>query len=329
MIVFGDVRRDGRLGQRGVPGPAPRRGHLRPVHELRLRGQHRGGRGSPAPAGRRDDDQPAAQVVDTPDTPTIETLVDLAQRARLPRSDRRLDRGRHAEERRRQLAHPDGTRELLASACPGDREVDLKRLGAQLEPAEVEPFDDGRLRAAPGAGQGLHRPGRAGRGEPAASATCVDPRVVEGSAWVTGANEPGRHAFDLVAGRDFTADGAIGAAEIRDGDPCPALRRPLEIARGIEMGHVFQLGRKYADALGLTALGQNGKPVDGHDGLLRRRRHPRGRRDRRGHARRARAVLAARGRAGRRAPRRHRQGRRASSRPPSSSPPSSRRTAST
>jgi prolyl-tRNA synthetase len=90
----------------------------------------------------------------------------------------------------------------------------------------------------------------------------VDPRVAEGTRWVTGANEAGRHVIDLVAGRDFTADGTIEAAEVRDGDPCPNCDEGvLESARGIEMGHVFQLGRKYADALGLQVLDENGKLV--------------------------------------------------------------------
>jgi prolyl-tRNA synthetase len=89
----------------------------------------------------------------------------------------------------------------------------------------------------------------------------VDPLVVEGSAWVTGANEPDKHAAYVVRGRDFTPDGEIGAVEIRDGDRCARCGSPLQIARGIELGHVFQLGDKYAKTFGLTALDQNGKPV--------------------------------------------------------------------
>ena len=87
----------------------------------------------------------------------------------------------------------------------------------------------------------------------------LDPRVVPGTRWITGANEPGRHVFDLVAGRDFTADGTVEAAEVRAGDPAPDGSGPLELARGIEIGHIFELGRKYAEALGLTVLDQNGK----------------------------------------------------------------------
>ena len=89
----------------------------------------------------------------------------------------------------------------------------------------------------------------------------VDPRVVDGTRWVTGANAPGHHVIDLVAGRDFTADGTIEAAEVRDGDACPSCGQPLETARGIEMGHIFQLGRKYAEALELKVLDRNGKLV--------------------------------------------------------------------
>lgn len=89
----------------------------------------------------------------------------------------------------------------------------------------------------------------------------VDPRVVEGSAWITGANLPGRHVFDLVVGRDFTPDGVVEACEVREGDPAPDGSGPLSTARGIEMGHIFQLGRKYAEALGLKVLDSNGKLV--------------------------------------------------------------------
>jgi prolyl-tRNA synthetase len=85
--------------------------------------------------------------------------------------------------------------------------------------------------------------------------------VSEGTAWVTGADESGRHVLDLVAGRDFTADGTIEAAEVRDGDACPSCGGSLTLARGIEIGHIFQLGRKYADALGLKVLDEKGELV--------------------------------------------------------------------
>jgi prolyl-tRNA synthetase len=89
----------------------------------------------------------------------------------------------------------------------------------------------------------------------------VDPRIVAGTRWITGANEPGRHVYDLVAGRDFSWDGVIEAAEVRAGDGCSACGEPVSIARGIEIGHIFQLGRKYAEALGLQVQDENSELV--------------------------------------------------------------------
>jgi prolyl-tRNA synthetase len=89
----------------------------------------------------------------------------------------------------------------------------------------------------------------------------VDPRIVDGTSWITGADETGRHVVGLVAGRDFTADGTIEAAEVREGDPSPDGAGPLVMARGIEIGHIFQLGRKYTDAFTVDVLGEDGKPV--------------------------------------------------------------------
>jgi prolyl-tRNA synthetase len=144
---------------------------------------------------------------------------------------------------------------------PGDREVDLKRVEAQLAPAEIEAFTDDDFAARPHLVKGYIGPGALGLEKPAGIRYLTDPRIVSGSRWITGADEPGRHVVDLVYGRDFTADGTIEAAEIHAGDPCPVCAAGLEIARGIEIGHIFQLGRKYSDALGLTVLDQHGKQV--------------------------------------------------------------------
>src|SRR5690606_6278745 len=96
--------------------------------------------------------------------------------------------------------------------------------------------------------------GRANTGREDAVRYLLDPRVVPGTRWITGANVEGRHVFDLVAGRDFVGDGVVEAAEVREGDPAPDGSGPLELARGIEIAHVFELGRKYAEALGLQVL---------------------------------------------------------------------------
>jgi prolyl-tRNA synthetase len=160
------------------------------------------------------------------------------------------------------LKHPDGTREPLAIGLPGDREVDVKRLEGQLEPTELEPFDETEFKKHPALVKGYIGPGALGEKNASAIRYLVDPRVVEGTRWVTGADAEGSHVLDLVAGRDFTPDGTIEAAEVWDGDPCPNCDGGvLEAARGIEMGHIFQLGRKYADALGLQVLDESGKLV--------------------------------------------------------------------
>ena len=160
------------------------------------------------------------------------------------------------------LTHPDGTREPLAIGLPGDREVDVKRLEGQLEPITVEPMDDAELRKHPALVKGYIGPEVLGEESASGIRYLVDPRVVAGTRWVTGANVDGSHVIDLVAGRDFTPDGTIEAAEVRDGDACPRCADgTLATARGIEMGHVFQLGRKYADALDLKVLDENGKLV--------------------------------------------------------------------
>lgn len=203
---------------------------------------------------------PAAHVEDTPDTPTIESLVDLAN-ARYPREDRPWTAADTLKNVVLWVRQPDGSREILVVGLPGDREVDLKRLEAQVAPGEIDAFEDADFAKFPALVRGYIGPQALGAESDSGIRYLVDPRVARGTAWLTGANEPGKHVFDLVCGRDFTPDGTIEAAEVRPGDPAPDGSGPLELARGIEMGHIFQLGRKYADALGLQVLDENGKLV--------------------------------------------------------------------
>jgi prolyl-tRNA synthetase len=188
------------------------------------------------------------EVLDTPDTPTIETLASLLGIAAADTLKNVVLRTKT----------PGGDWQLLVVGVPGDREVDLKRIGGQLEPTIVEQAGPEDLARVPALVKGYIGPQILAE---AKVRYLVDPLVVEGSAWVTGANSEGHHARNVVRGRDFIPAGEIGAVEIRDGDRCPKCRSPLEIARGIELGHVFQLGTKYAETFGLTALDQNGKPV--------------------------------------------------------------------
>jgi prolyl-tRNA synthetase len=214
-----------------------------------------------APAPVPYDDAPQSHAEQTPDTPTIDTLV-AHLNAQHPRADRAWHPGDTLKNVLVLLKHPDGTSEPLAIGLPGDREVDQKRLEGQLEPIEVEPMDDAELRKHPALVKGYIGPAALGEKSESRIRYLVDPRVSEGTRWVTGANVAGSHVLDLVAGRDFTADGTIEAAEVLDGDACPQCDSgTLESARGIEMGHIFQLGRSYAEALDLRVLDENGKLV--------------------------------------------------------------------
>jgi prolyl-tRNA synthetase len=199
--------------------------------------------------------QPEAVDYETGETPTIATLVDWANSADLGRTVTAADTLKNILLKVRQ---PDGEWELLAVGVPGDREVDEKRLEASLEPAEYQLLTDADFEANPFLVKGYIGP----RGLQANGVRyLVDPRIVDGTSWITGADVKGKHVANLVAGRDFTPDGTIEAAEVRDGDMSPDGRGPLVSARGIEIGHIFQLGYKYTDAFTVDVLGENGKPV--------------------------------------------------------------------
>ncbi|MDX6263222.1 MAG: prolyl-tRNA synthetase, partial [Kribbellaceae bacterium] len=204
---------------------------------------------------------PAAEVVDTPDTPTIDSLVDALNAKHARVDGREWTAADTLKNVLVMLAHPDGTREPLAIGVPGDRNLDEKRLGAQVEPAEVVAFEESDFAKNPSLAKGYIGPGVLGSENTSKIRYLLDPRVAEGSAWVTGADKTGFHVINLVYGRDFTADGTIQAAEVRDGDEAPDGSGPLSSARGIEMGHIFQLGKKYAEALDLKVLDHNGKLV--------------------------------------------------------------------
>ena len=212
---------------------------------------------------------PAPSAILTPGAATIDTLVEQANQF-APRADRPWQGSDTLKNVAFRLTWPGGRSELLIVGLPGDRDIDLKRLDAAIAPAEATPLTEEDFAANPGLVKGYIGPVSlagdavvAHLGSEAATGVryLVDPRVVAGTAWLTGANVADTHLIDVVAGRDFTADGVLDVAEIRDGDPAPDGSGGLSLARGIEMGHIFQLGRKYADALGLKVLDSNGKLV--------------------------------------------------------------------
>ena len=191
---------------------------------------------------------PALEELDTPNTPTIDSLVDVL--------NSKFGGGfTGASTLKNVLLMAD--KKAISVLVPGDREVDLKRLQAGLPGVEeLRVFEEVDFAKHPGLVKGYIGPQDAGK---FGITVYADPRVAPGTSWVTGANKKDRHARNVVNGRDFTPDAYVEAAEIREGDSCPECSTAVVIDRAIEIGHIFQLGRKYADALGLTVLDQNGK----------------------------------------------------------------------
>ena len=221
---------------------------------------------TPVPEALPTDGLPAAVVHDSPNTPTIATLVDLAN-AKVKRADGRTwSAGDTLKNVVLALTSPEGKRSLVVVGLPGDREVDAKRAEVAFAPNDVEQATEADFAANPGLVKGYIGPVKDGKAVLGTKSSTgirylLDPRVVDGTAWITGANVGEKHVFDLVKGRDFDADGIADIAEVRAGDQAPDGSGPLELARGIEIGHVFQLGRKYAEALDLKVLDENGKLV--------------------------------------------------------------------
>lgn len=193
-------------------------------------------------------DTPAMEELDTPNTPTIDSLVAVL--------NEKFGGGfTGASTLKNVLLMAD--KNAISVLVPGDREVDLKRLQANLAGVEeLRTFEDADFSKYPGLVKGYIGPQDAGK---LGITLYADPRVAPGTSWVTGANKKDRHARNVVNGRDFTPDAYVEAAEIREGDSCPDCQTSIVIDRAIEIGHIFQLGRKYSDALGLTVLDQNGK----------------------------------------------------------------------
>jgi prolyl-tRNA synthetase len=228
------------------------------------------------PAPLSFDGLPDPVIFDSPDTPTIQTLVDHAN-AHLeapspgiagPATDGTTTwtAAHTLKNVVLALTHLDGTRELVIVGIPGDRDVDDKRVEVAFAPAAVEAATDADFERHPFLVRGYIGPWSgtgAVLGEESATGIryLLDPRVVDGTRWITGANIHEKHVHSLVAGRDFTGDGYIDVATVREGDAAPDGSGPVSLARGMEIGHVFQLGRFFAETLGLKVLDENGKLV--------------------------------------------------------------------
>ncbi|OFR91254.1 proline--tRNA ligase [Micrococcus sp. HMSC067E09] len=218
---------------------------------------------------------PAAEVKDTPVSTTIAALVDVANDL-APREDGPWTAADTLKCVVLTAVLDGDERRQFVVAVPGDRDVDLKRLEASVGEAlgvhgepTVEAATEADLKRHPSLVKGYIGPGEGPDGRKVLGAEdsvsglafLVDPRIAAGTTWITGANADQKHVFGLVAGRDFTWDGVVESTVVREGDASPDGTGALTTRRGIEMGHIFQLGRKYAEALDLKVLDQNGKQV--------------------------------------------------------------------
>ena len=307
----GDVRRDGRLGQRGVPRQGRgRRGHLRPLHPLRLRRQRRGRHRPRARRGRRTTTRPPrtrrTRPTPRPSTPWSTTSTRPSRATTAP--------GRPATPSRTCSScssTPTARASRSPSACPATARSTRSASRASSSPSRSRRWTRPSSPSTPRWSRATSDPEALGEDSKSGIRFLVDPRIVEGTRWVTGANVPGSHVIDMVVGRDFTPDGTIEAADVRDGDTCPNCLEGIARVRprhrdGPHLPARPQLRR------GPRAPGarRERQARDRHDGLLRHRPVARGRRHRRGHPRRQRPLLAAQRRPRRRPRRRRRQGRR-------------------
>ena len=193
----------------------------------------------------------AAQVMeifDSPSTPTIDSLVDLL--------NEKFGPGHKASDTLKNVMLMADSK-AISVLVPGDREVDLKRLQANMPGVEeIRMFEDADFTKFPGLVKGYIGPQDAKKN---GIEVLADPRIVIGSHWITGANAKDKHVRFVTNGRDFEVDKYIEAVQVRAGDLCPNCQTPVIIDRAIEIGHIFQLGRKYAEALDLTVLDKDGK----------------------------------------------------------------------
>ena len=220
---------------------------------------------------------PKMETLDTPDAKTIEALVKVSNDLHTRKDGREWQADDTLKNLIIAVKHPadaeggeheEPWREIVAIGIPGDRQVDMKRLEAQFAPAEIEEATEDDLKAHPEFVKGYigfsvlgPQARKEGSGIENPVRYLMDAHVAKGSAWITGADEDGKHVYNAVYGRDFEDDGVVEAAQVRDGDMSPDGSGPLSFERGVEIGQVFQLGLKYSKALGLSVLNENGKAV--------------------------------------------------------------------
>jgi prolyl-tRNA synthetase len=185
------------------------------------------------------------RLVDTPDTKTIQALVDNFD---LPVEKTIKTLICHASE--------ECESELVALLVRGDHQ--LNETKANNHPLVASPLcfaTEDEIRAAVGTGPGSLGPVKL------PMTVVADHTVAAMSDFGAGANVDDKHYFGINWGRDVSLPVVADLRNIEAGDPSPDGKGELQILRGIEVGHIFQLGDKYSQAMNATVLDENGKDV--------------------------------------------------------------------
>ena len=187
-------------------------------------------------------------AMETVDTPNARTIEDLVKQFDVP-ADRSIKTlVVHASEEQ--------DSKLLALLVRGDHE--LNEIKAEKLPQVASPLtfaSEQDIRAAIGAGPGSLGPVKL------PIPMVADHSVLALADFCAGANEDGKHLFNINWERDVAPPPAADLRNVVDGDPSPDGQGQLQIKRGIEVGHIFQLGTKYSEALKASVLDENGKSV--------------------------------------------------------------------
>ena len=177
--------------------------------------------------------------IETPNVHTIEELQDFFK----------MDAGQFAKTL---IYYADG--KTVAVVVRGDRDVNETKVANAIGGAvEFELASEDTIKAVTGAEVGF-----AGPIGIKTDYLFIDQEVVDQRNVIVGANKTGYHIQNANFGRDF--EGQVGDfRNVQEGDKCPKCGQPLEIMRGVEVGHIFKLGTKYSESMGATFLDQNGK----------------------------------------------------------------------
>lgn len=207
----------------------------------------------PAPPEQSISDHAEMITVSTPHAGTIEELVTCLHEA----GHTTVTADHTLKTLMVKTRQPGGEWVPMGIGIPGDRELEQKRLEAAFDPAEVALFEAEDFAKYPFIKKGYIGPIELLNND---IEYYVDPRAVTGTSWVIGGGEVDTHRLHAVVGRDFIPTGVLDVATIHEGDPALDGNGTLTLARGIEIGHIFQLGRKYTNAFDIDVLGEDGKP---------------------------------------------------------------------